>query len=77
MYFMLHVTYLSVFEKGGTVKCRGKDVNMCVLIDSFQQKMTDVLVADHNRSMNVITGEPNAQCILYLQDKLRWTCGRV
>ena len=77
MYFMLPITYLSVFERGGTDKCRGKDVNMYVLIDSFQQKMTDVLVADHNRSMNVITGEPNAQCMLYLQDKLRWTYGTV
>ena len=31
---------------------------MYVLKDSFQWKMTDVLVADHNRSMHVITGEP-------------------
>ena len=45
--------------------CRGKDVNMYVLIHSFQQKthsfqqkMTDILLADqNNRSMNVITGE--------------------
>ena len=77
MYFMLPITYLSVFERKGMDKCRGKDVNMYVLIDSFQQKMTDVLVADHNCSMNVIKGEPSAQCILYLQDKLRWKYGRV
>jgi len=35
--------------------------------------MTDGLVADHNRSMNVITGEPYVQYILYSQDTLIWT----
>ena len=42
---------------------------MYVLKDSFQWKMTDVLVADHNRSMHVITGEPSAQYIMLLRDK--------
>ena len=47
------------------------------LIDSFHQKMTDVLVADHNRSINVITGEPQEKYIPYLQVKLLWAYKKV
>jgi hypothetical protein len=42
------IIYLKAFKIVGMDKCKGKDVNMYVLIDSFQQKMTDVLVAAHN-----------------------------
>ena len=42
------IVCLNALEVVGMDKCKGKDVNMCVLIDSFQQKMTDVLVAAHN-----------------------------
>jgi len=36
MYFMLPITYLSVFERKGMDKCRGKDVHVvCACIDKF------------------------------------------
>ena len=48
MYCMPTIIYLNAFEWVGMDKCKGKDVDMYVLKDSFQQKMTDVLVAAHN-----------------------------
>ena len=44
MYCMLSVIYLRVFERVVIDKYRGGDEHVNVLIDSFQQLMTDIHV---------------------------------